>query len=81
MWAHARVWVWCRVSVSDRARFSVRVRVLVRVRIRSQDIPGTEPTAVQLSPSQWLTGVQKGGSWSGLVFAFQGQTSIAGTLW
>ena len=48
----ARVRVWYRVSVRDRVRFRLRVkvRVLVKVGVRFQESPGTEPTAVQLSP-------------------------------
>ena len=46
------VWVKCRVRNQDRVTF--RFRILVRVRfsvsVRSQEAPGTEPTAVQLSP-------------------------------
>ena len=41
-----------RVLVQDRVRFRLRVmlRFRVRVRIRSQETPGTDSTAMQLSP-------------------------------
>ena len=42
MRAHVTVWVKCSI------RF--RLRVLVRGRVRSQEAPGSESTAVQLSP-------------------------------
>ena len=52
MRAHSWLWVCFRVSVIDRVRCRVnfRVRVRVRVRVMSQEAPGTEPTAEELSP-------------------------------
>ena len=49
-----RVLVKYRVWVRDRFRCSVRfmVRFMVRVRVRSQQVPGTDPTAEQLSPQR-----------------------------
>ena len=46
MRAHSWLWVCFRVIVIDR----VRCRVRVRVRVTSQEAPGTEPTAEELSP-------------------------------
>ena len=42
------VWIKCRVRFRHRVRFWLRV--LVRGRVRSQEAPGAEPKAVQLSP-------------------------------
>ena len=44
--AHSWLWVCFRVIVIDR----VRCRVRVKVRVMSQEAPGTEPTAEELSP-------------------------------
>ena len=52
-----------RVRVQDRIRFQLRVlvRITFRVRIRSQEAPGTESTAVQLSP-RWAECTREGAS-------------------
>ena len=59
------MWVKCRVRVQDRIRFRLRVlfkiTFRVRVRIRSQEAPGTESTAVQLSP-HWAECTREGAS-------------------
>ena len=57
--------VVCSVRVQDRIRFRLRVLVRstfrVRVRIRSQEAPGAECTAVQLSP-HWAECTREGAS-------------------
>ena len=57
--------VKCRVRIQDRIRFQlkvlVRITFRVRVRIRSQEAPGTESTAVQLSPC-WAECTREGAS-------------------
>ena len=47
-----RVLVKYRVWVRDRFRCSVRFMVRFMVRVRSQQVPGTDPTAEQLSPQR-----------------------------
>ena len=76
-----RTLVWYRVSVRDRVRFRLRVivRVTVRFRFMSQESPGAGPTAVHLSP-KGLSRVHNGGCQSGLVFCFQVQINVSGTL-
>ena len=44
------VWVRWWVRVGDRVRFQLRILVKGRIRVRSQEAPGSEPTAVQWSP-------------------------------
>ena len=57
--------VKCRVRIQDRIRFQlkvlVRITFRVRVGIRSQEAPGTESTAVQLSP-RWAECTREGAS-------------------
>ena len=55
--------VKCRVRVQDRIRFQLRVlvRITFRVRIRSQEAPGAESTAVQLS-LRWAVCTREGAS-------------------
>ena len=50
--AHARRRLKCRIRDRGRLRFRARVPVRGRVRVwvRSQDVPGAEPTAGQCSP-------------------------------
>ena len=52
--AHAWVQVMCRVSIRVGLRFRLRgmVRVKFSVRVRSQEVPGGEPIAVQWSPQR-----------------------------
>ena len=54
MRAHGRVRVMCMVSVIEwvKCRMSVTVRVMFRVSVRSQESPGTDPTAEPLSPQR-----------------------------
>ena len=47
-----RVPVKHRVWVSDRFRCSMRFMIRFMVRVRSQQAPGTDPTAEQLSPQR-----------------------------
>ena len=57
--------VKCRVRVPDRIKFQLRVLVRimfwVKVRIRSQEAPGAESTAVQLS-LRWAVCTREGAS-------------------
>ena len=78
--AHVLLWVWFRVNVIDRVmcRVTVVFSVMVRVRVRSQEAPGTDCTAEDLSPRRF-SGVHKGGCQSGLVFGFQGQSNVWGS--
>ena len=54
MRAHVTLRLNCRVRVQGllRFRWRVPVRGRVRVRVRTQEAPGTEPTAVQWSPQR-----------------------------
>ena len=51
----------------DRVRCRVRIMFRIRVRFRSQKTPDTDPTAELVCPER-LSGVHKGGCWSGLAF-------------
>ena len=55
MRARERVWAKCRVRVRDRVRCRLRIRVRVMGRVRSQEAPGTDPTAEMLDPrrAEW----------------------------
>ena len=77
MRARGRVRVKCMVSVREwvKCRVSVTVRVMFRVSVRSQESPGTDPTAEPLSPQRAEWGTQ-GRVLSGLVFGFQGQMYV-----
>ena len=52
MRVHVWLCFWCRLSEIDRVRCRLRlmVRVTVRVRVKSEEVPGTDTTAEQLSP-------------------------------
>ena len=73
--AQARVRLKCRVRVRDRVRFWVRVMVRFIVSVSSQEVPALNPQECSCLP-KGLSGVYKGGCRSGLVFGFQGHTTL-----
>ena len=79
--AHAQLWACCRVSViyRVRSRLRARVKITVRVRVCPRRLQALIPHQSNCLP-EGLSGVHKGGCWSGLVFEFQGQTNIWATL-
>ena len=62
-----------------RCRVRVMVRTKVRFRVRTQETPGTDPTAEQVLTRRAECSTQ-GGCRSGSAYEFQGPTNVCVTL-